>query len=252
MHRSPTRCPAALTSVTWDCVAAGGANCDDASGTGDIATTVDLPVGDSVTFTVDAIVDPAATGAMTNVAEVAAPSGVTDTDLSDNSASDLNPLVPVADLSIIKNDGALTSIPGETDHLHDLREQLRSVVGDRRAGHRHDARCADRRRLDLRRPQSVRSAPMAAGRETSRRPSTSRPVVRRRSPSTPRSLPRRPARWPTPPRSTCPPASPIPTTADRSCDRHEHARADGRPVDHEDRRSDRRRSARQPSPTRSS
>ena len=105
--------PGDLSAVTWTCSAAGGANCDDASGSGDISTTVDLPAGDSVTFTVSATVDPAATGTLTNVAEVTAPSGVTDTDLTDNSATDDNPLVPVADLSITKDDGATSSIPGD-------------------------------------------------------------------------------------------------------------------------------------------
>ena len=37
--------PGDLSAVTWACVEAGGATCTDATGSDDIATTVDLPVG---------------------------------------------------------------------------------------------------------------------------------------------------------------------------------------------------------------
>ena len=55
---------------------------------------------------------PSATGTLTNTATVSAPSGVTETDASDNSASDTNPLTPTADLSITKTDGAMSSVAG--------------------------------------------------------------------------------------------------------------------------------------------
>ena len=55
--------------------AAGGANCDDVAGSGDIATTVDLPSGGSVTFTVTATLDAAATGVLSNTATLTPPAG---------------------------------------------------------------------------------------------------------------------------------------------------------------------------------
>ena len=104
--------PADLGSVSWRCVEAGGATCTDATGSGDIATTVDLPVGATATFTVTGTIDASATGTLTNTATVSTPSGVTETDASDNVASDTNPLTPTADLSITKTDGAMSSVAG--------------------------------------------------------------------------------------------------------------------------------------------
>ena len=104
--------PADLSAVTWACVSAGGANCGDSTGSGDIATTVDLPVGGTATFTVTGTIDASATGTLTNTAGVSVPSGVTETDVSDNVASDANPLTPTADLSITKTDGAMSSVAG--------------------------------------------------------------------------------------------------------------------------------------------
>ena len=106
--------PADLSSVTWSCASASGAQCDTASGTGDIATTVDLPVGGTATFTVNATVSPSATGTLTNVATVSTPPGVLETDSTDNSATDDNPLTPTADLSITKTDGVSSVIAGDT------------------------------------------------------------------------------------------------------------------------------------------
>lgn len=72
--------PQALSGVTWSCVASGGGTCTP-SGVGDIRDVVDLPVGATVTYT--------ATGTASeypgNVATIAAPMGVIDTDQSNNS-----------------------------------------------------------------------------------------------------------------------------------------------------------------------
>jgi len=81
--------PAACDAPTWSCVGAGGAICP-ASGSGDIAATVDLPVGASATFTalcpVGAAVAPGTV--ITNGASVTAPGGVTDPASANNSALD--------------------------------------------------------------------------------------------------------------------------------------------------------------------
>ena len=61
--------PAALTGVTWTCVGAGGGTCT-AAGSGNINDLVNLPVGGSVTYTVNATVAAAATGTLVNTATV--------------------------------------------------------------------------------------------------------------------------------------------------------------------------------------
>ncbi|MDX9733828.1 MAG: hypothetical protein RBU36_06860, partial [Thermoanaerobaculia bacterium] len=103
--------PATLTSVTWTCAAAGGGSCA-ASGSGNIADTVDLPAGASVTYTVNATVSATATGSLVNTATVAAPGGITDPTPGNNTATDTDTLSPTADLSITKTDGVTTVIPG--------------------------------------------------------------------------------------------------------------------------------------------
>ncbi len=104
--------PAELTGCTWTCAPGGGGVCTP-SGTGDINEVVDLPNGGSVTFTATCQVDPAATGSLSNTATVATPPGTTDPVLVDNSATDLDTLNLVADLSITKDDGQTTAAPGD-------------------------------------------------------------------------------------------------------------------------------------------
>jgi len=93
-----------LTNVGWTCTASGGSNCASASGTGNIATTVNLLNGGSATFIVTATVSSGASGAITNVASVAAPSGVSDPNFNNNSNQPVVTLVgPGVDLAITKS-----------------------------------------------------------------------------------------------------------------------------------------------------
>lgn len=80
--------PPRLTAVTWVCSARGGASCGRASGTGAIDTTGDLPAGGTMTFIVKGRV--AATGRLVTTARVHAPEGVTDPDMNNNTASDID------------------------------------------------------------------------------------------------------------------------------------------------------------------
>jgi uncharacterized repeat protein (TIGR01451 family) len=86
--------PVDLTSVSWTCSASAGSACGSASGTGDIATTVNLLVSGTATFTVSTVASIAAAGSITNTATVAPPGGTTDPTPADNSASDTD--TPVA------------------------------------------------------------------------------------------------------------------------------------------------------------
>ncbi|MEM8961372.1 MAG: hypothetical protein AAGD38_07845 [Acidobacteriota bacterium] len=111
--------PAGITTATWSCVPNGNASCG-ANGSGDLDDTVDLPLGDSVTYTLIASTDPGTTGDLVNTATVAVPDGTTDPDATNNSATDTDPFTaPETDLSISKDNGVTTSIPG-TDTTYTL------------------------------------------------------------------------------------------------------------------------------------
>jgi len=104
--------PASLTG-TWTCVGAGGGTCA-ASGSGNINDTVNLPAGGSVTYTVTAAINVAASGTLSNTATVTTPGGVTDPTPGNNSATDSDILVPQANLGITVTDGVATATPGGT------------------------------------------------------------------------------------------------------------------------------------------
>ncbi len=106
--------PATLNGATWTCVPAGGGSCAASSGSGNISTTVDLPVGATATFTISATVVATTTGNLVNTASITAPGGVTDPTPANNSATDTDTLNPTADLSISKTDGVASVIPGQS------------------------------------------------------------------------------------------------------------------------------------------
>ena len=84
-----------------------------ASGTGAISESVDVPVGGTATFSVIVAIDPSATGTITNTADIAAPTGVTDADSGNDSASDTDTLEPSADIVVTNSDG-VTSVTAGT------------------------------------------------------------------------------------------------------------------------------------------
>ena len=105
--------PAAISSATWTCVPSGG-SCT-ASGSGSINDTVNVPVGAALTYTVVANIASSATGSLVNTATVIPPAGVTDPNLSNNSATDSDTITPLtADLAITKTDGVTSVVPGGT------------------------------------------------------------------------------------------------------------------------------------------
>lgn len=99
-----------IASATWTCSGTNGGTCL-ASGLGDLNdNTVDLPVGASVTYTVNVVVSAGANGNLVNTATVSVPVGYTDPLAGNNSATDTNS--PAVDLRITKNDGVATYTPG--------------------------------------------------------------------------------------------------------------------------------------------
>jgi uncharacterized repeat protein (TIGR01451 family) len=86
--------PAALTGVSWTCAGTGGGSCGAASGTGNINASVTLPVSGTVTFAATATLSASATGSLSNTATVTAPTGYTDPNTGNNTATDTDTIVP--------------------------------------------------------------------------------------------------------------------------------------------------------------
>ncbi|NJL29564.1 MAG: DUF11 domain-containing protein, partial [Thermoanaerobaculia bacterium] len=95
--------PAALTGVSWTCVGAGGGTCTAGPVAGNIADSANLPVGASVTYTVNATISGAFTGVLSNTASVAAGAGVTDPVPGNNSATDMTTVASGPNLSGTKD-----------------------------------------------------------------------------------------------------------------------------------------------------
>jgi uncharacterized repeat protein (TIGR01451 family) len=83
--------PSGLSGVTWTCSASGGASCP-ANGNGNINSSVDLPVGGSVTFTVTGTVS-ISSGNLVNTVTISGPGGVSEVQPSNNSATDSDTVV---------------------------------------------------------------------------------------------------------------------------------------------------------------
>ena len=96
--------PAPLTGASWTCTPI--ARCGASTGTGNIDTTVSLPVNGTATFTVTGMVRATATGTLANTASITPPAGTTDPALGNNSVTDTDALTPQADLRVTKTDGA--------------------------------------------------------------------------------------------------------------------------------------------------
>jgi len=113
--------PAQLATHTWTCAGAAGGSCDTASGNGDLNHTVDLPVGGRATFTVNAtVVAGTGIGTLSNLATVAAPAGVTDNFLDNNSDRDQDGIGRLFALTVNKHpggngQGTVTSQPAVID-----------------------------------------------------------------------------------------------------------------------------------------
>lgn len=102
--------PTNVSTMIWTCVASGGASCPVASGSNSINSTISLPVNGKLTYTVTATAATTATGTLDNIVTVANPSGMTDPNASNNTATDSNTIVQ-PDLQITKGNG-LSQVSG--------------------------------------------------------------------------------------------------------------------------------------------
>jgi uncharacterized repeat protein (TIGR01451 family) len=106
---------AAFTSGQWTATFSGGA-AGNTAGNGSISELVDIPIGGAVTYLLAAAINPSATGAITNTATVMPPTGGTDPNAADDSATDTDVLTPVADVSITSVTSSTKALPGQTIH----------------------------------------------------------------------------------------------------------------------------------------
>ena len=108
--------PAIFTSVTYTATQIGGASGFTASGSGNISDTVTMPAGSVITYIATGTISPSApTGTLSDTATVTAPSGVTDPNLNNNSATDTDTLMLAADLKVTVTDGKKKVVAGATD-----------------------------------------------------------------------------------------------------------------------------------------
>lgn len=107
--------PADITSDTFTATETGGATGFSASGSGNINNTVNLPAGATITYTVTANLSDTVTD-LSNTATITPPPGAVDTDLTNNSATDIDTVTPMVDLAITKTvpAGTTTVTPGGT------------------------------------------------------------------------------------------------------------------------------------------
>jgi uncharacterized repeat protein (TIGR01451 family) len=102
--------PTDFIAVTFTTTQTGGASGFTASGADNIDDTVTMPAGSSITYKATGKVASVATGNVSNMAIVTAPSGVMDPNPADNSATDTETINLQADLKVTVTD-AKTKIP---------------------------------------------------------------------------------------------------------------------------------------------
>jgi uncharacterized repeat protein (TIGR01451 family) len=105
--------PETLNNVTFTSVAAGGASDNLASGADEINDVVNIPVGGSITYNVQATVGTDAPNQLPNTATITAPTGTTDTNDDNDSSSVTVTINAGADLSITKDDSRTTVRAGD-------------------------------------------------------------------------------------------------------------------------------------------
>ena len=106
--------PDALINVQYVSSSTGSASGNTPVGEGNIFDLLNLGPGDSVQYEITADVRPSATGLLVNTARIRLPQGVVDTELSNNSATDIDVLTPQGDLSVSLADDRSSVLPADT------------------------------------------------------------------------------------------------------------------------------------------
>jgi uncharacterized repeat protein (TIGR01451 family) len=89
-----------VANEAWTCVPSLNSSCGGASGTGVFTSTVTIQASGTLTYTVNAVVDPGARGNLVAQAAISPPNGVPDSNPADNSRQLTIPLAPQADLVV--------------------------------------------------------------------------------------------------------------------------------------------------------
>jgi len=108
--------PVNISTWAWACTTqTGGAGGCSAAGNSasNFSDTVNIPVGGSIIYTVTANVVVSPTGDLVNTATITPPTGVVDSNTSNNSSTDTDTLL-TADLSVVKNDGQVSYSGSDT------------------------------------------------------------------------------------------------------------------------------------------
>lgn len=98
--------PALLVVGSWTCSASAGSGCTVGGAGNNRTGTVTLPSGGSATFTAVTTLSATATGSLADTASVAAPAGITDPNLANNSATDTDTILvlpPRPTLAVLDN-----------------------------------------------------------------------------------------------------------------------------------------------------
>ncbi|MDM8532043.1 pullulanase-type alpha-1,6-glucosidase [Anaerolineales bacterium HSG25] len=82
--------PAVINNPTWTCQASTGSSCSTANGSGNISLNVDLATNGQATILVNGTVDQNANATIVNMVSLTLPSGVIDSGMGNNTASDSN------------------------------------------------------------------------------------------------------------------------------------------------------------------
>lgn len=91
---------------------AGGATGFTVTGSGNIKNTVTMPPGGSITYKATGKLSPSATGTLSDTASVTVPSGMTDPNLNNNTATDSDNITLKADLKVTVTDGKTSALLG--------------------------------------------------------------------------------------------------------------------------------------------
>jgi uncharacterized repeat protein (TIGR01451 family) len=95
-----------LTAASWTCAGTGGAVCTAGPTSGNITDTITLPVGATATYTLTSDISASATGLLVNTATVTAPTGSTDPNTTNNSATDTDTAGRIVRVATTGVDGA--------------------------------------------------------------------------------------------------------------------------------------------------
>ena len=107
--------PSTFSAVTFRATESGGATGFTVTGSGNIKNTVTMPPGSSITYKATGKLSAAATGTVSDTASITSPSGISDPNSGNNSATDTDTITYKADLKVTVSDGKTTAVAGTKD-----------------------------------------------------------------------------------------------------------------------------------------